>query len=87
MFFGFGKKKQTPTKPVETGLGEEHAVLDFDVTLGKLQELSPKAQATFLYRLVGVLPFKVVKTLNGYTAKRMENDKTANIGQRQPYID
>lgn len=73
------------TKPpeFENGLGEEHAVLDFDATVEELKKLSPKAQATFLYRLVGALPQKVVQTLSYYVENRLKNGKTPNNRSRQ----
>ena len=74
--FKFLKKKQiSPVKTVEKllekGLGEECAVLDFDSTLTKFGNLKPKAQVTFLYRLVGILPFDIAKVLQSYVSKRL----------------
>lgn len=85
--FEFLKKKQQiipPTvKPLEKGLGEECSVLDFDSTLIKFGNLKPKAQVTFLYRLVGILPFDIAKVLQGYVSKRLGHDKNNDKRQGQ----
>jgi len=88
--------KKTPavkTEQVhEEGLGEEHAVMDFDRTVEVLKSMSPKAQATFLYKLVGALPQGVVRTLRLYTANRLgygkDTDKRPeqrNTGREFPF--
>ena len=90
----FGLFKKTPavqTQEHEEGLGEEHAVMDFDRTVATLTALSLKAQATFLYKLVGALPQGVIKTLSGYISNRQygkNNDKRPqqrNTGREFPY--
>lgn len=77
------KFRKTKPAEFEQGLGEEHAVLDFEATVTELKKLSPKAQATFLYRLVGALPQKVVQTLSYYVANRLKNGKTPDNRSRQ----
>ena len=68
--FGFGKKKPEAVVP-----------LDFENILKDFQKLSPTAQTTFLYRLVGVLPKKVAETLQKYVSRRLSND-TSNGGRQ-----
>lgn len=63
-------------KPVEE-------LIDFEKTIDQLRKLSPKAQTTFLYRLIEVLPSRVVKTLQFYVARRLNNGKSDNVGQNQ----
>lgn len=83
-FFGKGGqekpvevKQQTPAE--ESG-GD---VLDFDKTIDQLKSLSPKAQATFLYKLVGALSPALAKTLQTYVQNRVKDGKDKNIGQKQ----
>jgi len=83
MFGLFKKKNFLPEIPVvDEQLGEEHApTLVFEETIDEVMKLSPKAKATFLYRLVGKLPVSTVKTLHTYTSKRLGYDKNGNARQ------
>lgn len=81
----FGKRE---TKEEEI-LGAEHSVvpMDFNKTIDEIKLLSPKAQATFLYKLVGILPQGVAKTLHKYTTNRLKNGTDFNIRQKQRNVD
>ena len=68
-------------KPVE-----DLQKMDFIVVIGQIQKLSPRAQTTFLYRLIEVLPIQVVRTLQLYTLKRLEDDKRSNVGPKNDSV-
>lgn len=82
MFGLFKKKNFLPEIPVvDEQLAPETSTMVFDETIEELMKLSPKAKATFLYRLVGKLPVPIVKTLHTYTSKRLGYDKNSNTRQ------
>lgn len=78
------RRRKRETELEETVLGGEYAV-NFDSTVEEIRRLSAKAQATFLYRLVGVLPRGVLKTLHHYTTRQLGYDKDRNVGQSNGY--
>ena len=88
MFEFFKKKRQlesATTSALEEQLGEEHAV-NFDEIVQQISRQSNRAQATFLYKLVGALQPKLLKTLLHYILKRLGNDKNPKFGSRLNYI-
>ena len=79
-------KALKPVQVLEEGLGEEHAV-NFDSIIQQIQPLTAKAQVTFLYKLVGVLPLKVVRTMSSYLYKRLGYDKNPYSRPKQHNAD
>lgn len=53
--------------------------MNFEEVLDRLVDLSPKAQATFCFRLSRKLPAKVAKTLKYYVDQRLEDE--SHIGR------
>lgn len=53
---------------------EDSKAFDFDAAIGHIASLSSKAQTTFGYRFIGVLPDSVLKTLQRYIDDRLKKN-------------
>jgi hypothetical protein len=68
---------------------EKKHELDFDATIAKIVVLTPKAQATFLFKLVTALDPRMAATANKYTYRKLyphgnsRRDKGDQLGQKQ----
>ena len=60
---------------------------DFDAVIASLVTLSPKAMATFCYRLVAALPLRLVRTLHYYSLKRMRDEGSGRPDQTGPSVN
>ncbi len=58
------------SKPAEETQKQQ---VDFDSTITCITGLSPKAQTTFLYKLVGAISQPVARTLLDYVQNRLKN--------------
>jgi hypothetical protein len=87
--WGLFEKKEKKERKEDEFLGAEHAVvpMNFESTIEEVKKLSPKAQATFLYKLVGALPQGVARTLHKYTSNRLSNGTYPNIRQKERNLD
>jgi hypothetical protein len=73
-FWPFNRKK--PVTPSDS----EDEQLDFDELMQRVVKLSPRAQASLMYRLIEVLPPGVVATTRNYTLRKLSDyDKDSTI--------
>lgn len=74
MFEFLKRKKKEATPPTASELDEEQ--LDFDELVKKVAKLSPRAQASMMYRIIEVLPPGVVATTRNYASRKLSDYDT-----------